>query len=184
MADTRIPQSFIRDIIDRTDIIEIVRPRVELKKKGQNHHARCPFHDEKTPSFTVSETKQFYYCFGCGAHGNALDFLMNYDRMEFRDAIEYLAAHHGIDVPKVEGHTTDRSYDALFPVMKRAANFYRQQLAKNPQAIDYLKGRSLTGDIAKVFGIGFAPPGWDNLIKAMGNDPKMRSHLTNTGHGH
>lgn len=181
MADTRIPQSFIRDLVDRTDIIDIVRTRVELKKKGQNHHARCPFHEEKTPSFTVSENKQFYYCFGCGAHGNVIDFLMNYDRMEFREAIEHLAAQQGVDVPKVEGYTPDRSYDALFPVMQHAAKFYRQQLARHQNAIDYLKSRGLTGDIAKLFGIGYAPPGWDNLLKAIAKDTKTRSYLVTTG---
>lgn len=178
---TRIPQSFIRELVDRTDIVEIVRARVEMKKKGQNYHARCPFHEEKTPSFTVSETKQFYYCFGCGAHGNALDFLINYDRMEFRDAIEYLAAQHGMDVPKVAGYTHDQSYDALFTVLKHVAQFYRQQLGKSTVAIDYLKSRGLTGDIAKIFAIGFAPPGWDNLIKHVCKDPKSQSHLNNTG---
>lgn len=181
MAATRIPQSFIRDLVDRTDIIDIVRTRVDLKKKGQNHHARCPFHEEKTPSFTVSENKQFYYCFGCGAHGNAIDFLMNYDRMEFREAIEYLATQQGVDIPEVEGYKPDRSYDALFPVMQRAAKFYRQQLARHQPAIDYLKSRGLTGETAKLFAIGFAPPGWDNLIQAMGDDAKTRSYLATTG---
>lgn len=181
MTATRIPQSFIRDLVDRTDIIDIVRTRVDLKKKGQNHHARCPFHEEKTPSFTVSENKQFYYCFGCGAHGNVIDFLMNYDRMEFRDAVEYLATQQGVDVPQVEGFKPDRSYDALFPVMQQAAKFYRQQLAKSPTAIEYLKSRGLTGDIAKQFSIGFAPAGWDNLLTALGKDPKNRSHLAATG---
>ncbi len=180
-APTRIPQSFIRELVDRTDIVEIVRARVEMKKKGQNYQARCPFHEEKTPSFTVSETKQFYYCFGCGAHGNALDFLINYDRMEFRDAIEYLAAQHGMDVPKIAGYSHDHSYDALFTIMKHVTQFYRQQLAKHPAAIEYLKSRGLTGEIAKTFAIGFAPSGWDNLIKHIGRDPKSQSHLNNTG---
>lgn len=180
-APTRIPQSFIRELVDRTDIVEIVRARVEMKKKGQNYQARCPFHEEKTPSFTVSETKQFYYCFGCGAHGNALDFLMNYDRMEFRDAIEYLATQHGMDVPKIAGYSHDHSYDALFTIMKHVTQFYRQQLAKHPAAIEYLKSRGLTGEIAKTFAIGYAPAGWDNLIKHIGRDPKSQSHLNNAG---
>ena len=181
MAATRIPQSFIRDLVDRTDIIDIVRTRVDLKKKGQNHHARCPFHEEKTPSFTVSENKQFYYCFGCSAHGNVIDFLMNYDRMEFREAVEYLATQQGVDIPQVEGYKPDRSYDALFPVMQQATKFYRQQLAHHQVAIDYLKSRGLTGDIAKLFAIGFAPPGWDNLTQAIGKDAQTRSYLATTG---
>jgi DNA primase len=181
MTATRIPQSFIRDLIDRTDIADIVRPRIALKKKGQNYHACCPFHEEKTPSFTVSEKKQFYYCFGCGAHGNALDFLMQYDRMEFRDAIEYLATQHGLDVPTVAGYTPDRSYDALFTTLKHATQFYRQQLKHHPKAIEYLKSRGLSGEIAKTFGIGYAPPGWDNLLKSQGKDAKSRSNLASTG---
>lgn len=180
-TNTRIPQSFIRDLINRTDIVDIVRQRVELKKKGDNYQGRCPFHDEKTPSFTVSDTKQFYYCFGCGAHGNVLEFLKQYDRMEFLDAINYLATRHGMDIPKIEGYTPDRSYDALFPIMQRAATYYYQQLTQHPQAIHYLKSRGLTGQIAKLFSLGFAPPGWDNLQKTMGNDPKIRSYLTNAG---
>ena len=180
-APSRIPQSFIRDLVDRTDIVEIVRQRVELKKKGDNYQGRCPFHDEKTPSFTVSDTKQFYYCFGCGAHGNVLEFLKQYDRMEFLDAIDYLASRHGIEIPKIEGYTPDRSYDALFPLMQRAATYYYQQLTHYPEAIEYLKARGLTGQMAKLFSIGFAPPGWDNLQKALGNDPKVRSYLTSVG---
>lgn len=178
---TRIPQSFIRELVDRTNIVDLVRPRVELKKKGQNHHGRCPFHDEKTPSFTVSENKQFYYCFGCGAHGNAIDFLMNYDRMEFRDAVEYLAAQQGMEVPQVAGHMPDRSYDALFTIMKQATQYYRQQLKHHPIAIEYLKSRGLTGETAKLFGIGYAPPGWDNLLNAIGKDTKARSYLASAG---
>lgn len=181
MADTRIPQSFIRDLVDRTDIIDIVRTRIELKKKGQNHHARCPFHEEKTPSFTVSENKQFYYCFGCGAHGNVVDFLMNYDRMEFREVIDYLAAQQGIDVPKVQGYTPDRAYDALFPVMQKCAQFYYKQLKHNQQAIHYLKSRGLNGQTAKLFLIGYAPAGWNHLTQALGNDAKMHSYLATTG---
>ena len=181
MTTNRIPQSFIRELVDRTDIVEIVRPRIELKKKGQNHHACCPFHEEKTPSFTVSETKQFYYCFGCGAHGNAIDFLMNYDRMEFRDAVEYLATQQGLDVPQVAGYTPDRSYDALFTIMKQATQFYRQQLKHHSIAIDYLKSRGLSGETAKLFGIGFAPAGWDNLLNTLGKDTKARTYLASTG---
>lgn len=177
----RIPQSFIRDLINRTDIVEIVRQRVELKKKGDNYQGRCPFHEEKTPSFTVSDTKQFYYCFGCGAHGNVLEFLKQYDRMGFLDAVDYLATRHGIDIPKVEGYIPDRSYDALFPLMQRAATYYYQQLSHHPEAVNYLKSRGLTGQTAKLFSLGFAPPGWDNLQKTLGAEPKARSYLTSAG---
>lgn len=177
----RIPQSFIRDVIARSDIVEIVQARMTLQKKGKNYSARCPFHEEKTPSFTVSQDKQFYYCFGCGAHGTALDFLMQYDRLEFLDAIKTLAASAGLDVPQIESYTPDRSYDALFPVLDSARQFYCQQLRRHPNAITYLKSRGITGKTAKTFALGFAPPGWDNLLKTCQGDAKRRSHLATTG---
>src|SRR3989339_902914 len=163
----RIPQHFIQDLVERTDIVALVGERVQLKKSGHNHQARCPFHDEKSPSFTVSETKQFYYCFGCGAHGNAIKFLMEYDRMEFVEAVEYLAAQQGLAIPFEDGQQNNpqqfqQRKDSV-DVLKRVSDFYEQELKKSKVAIDYFKSRGLTGQIAKHFILGYAPEGWENL---------------------
>ncbi len=187
---TRIPQSFIDDLINRVDIVEIVDSRVPLKKAGREYTACCPFHNEKTPSFTVSSTKQFYHCFGCGAHGTAVSFLMEYDHMSFPEAIEELARQAGLDVPYEGGVRTEadperqrKSLD-LYAILERADQFYQQQLRQHPQsqrAIDYLKQRGLSGQIAAEFGIGFAPPGWDSLIHNMGNSDALQEQLVTTG---
>jgi DNA primase len=164
----RIPQQFIDDLLARTDIVEVIDSRVPLKKAGREYVACCPFHTEKTPSFTVSPVKQFYHCFGCGAHGSAITFLMEYERLEFVDAIEELASRAGLTVPHEGGDSQFQQRRDLYGVMKEAAKYYRQQLKHSPQAVDYLKSRGLTGQIASEFGIGYVPPGWDNLIKALG----------------
>jgi DNA primase len=163
----RIPQQFIDDLLARTDIVEVIESRVPLKKAGREYTACCPFHNEKTPSFTVSPDKQFYHCFGCGAHGSAVAFLMEYERMEFVDAIEELASRAGLSVPR-EGleEQVKLRYD-LYGVMETAAKYYRQQLKFAPQSVEYLKSRGLTGEIASEFGIGYAPSGWDNVITAL-----------------
>jgi len=165
----RIPQQFIDDLLARTDIVEVIDSRVSLKKAGREYTACCPFHHEKTPSFTVSPDKQFYHCFGCGAHGSAIGFLMEYERMDFVDAVEELAAKAGIAVPREGGDQVSKVRQDLYTVMEEAAKYYRQQL-KPPQgkaAVDYLKSRGLTGQIAGEFGVGFATQGWDNLIQAL-----------------
>ncbi len=170
----KIPQHFIDDLLTRVDIVELIDGRVPLKKAGREYQACCPFHNEKTPSFTVSPTKQFYHCFGCGAHGTAIGFLMEYDHMEFVEAIEELAKTVGVEVPREVSENRarqDKSAPDLYELMQRAANFYAQQLRIHPEtnpAIAYLKGRGLSGEVARDFGIGYAPPGWDNLFKAMG----------------
>jgi DNA primase len=170
----KIPQHFIDDLLSRVDIVELIDGRVPLKKAGREYHACCPFHNEKTPSFTVSSTKQFYHCFGCGAHGTAIGFLMEYDHMEFIEAIEELAKHVGVEVPREVSDNRarqDKSAPDLYELMQRAANFYSQQLRLHPEsnpAVDYLKRRGLSGEIARDFGIGYAPAGWDNLFKALG----------------
>jgi len=172
----RIPQQFIDDLVSRVDIVEIIDARVPLKKAGREYHACCPFHNEKTPSFTVSPTKQFYHCFGCGAHGTALGFLMEYEHLDFVEAVEELAKSLGLEVPREGGSDTPprKEQDGnkqLYPLLEQAAQFYRQQLRNHPdagKAVDYLRGRGLSGEIARDFGIGFAPPGWDNLYRAMG----------------
>jgi len=163
----RIPNDFIDTLLERTDIVMLIDARVSLKKAGREYQARCPFHDEKTPSFTVSPSKQFYHCFGCGAHGSAISFLMEYDRLEFRDAIELLAQQAGVELPAEEGFSsgqdTTQRLAPLHNAMTAADRFYRQALRGAPQAIDYLKQRGVTGQTAKRFGIGYAPAGWRNL---------------------
>ena len=162
-----IPQSFIQDLLARVDIVDVIERHLPLKKGGANYFACCPFHGEKSASFSVSPTKQFYHCFGCGAHGSAISFLMEYSGLPFVDAVKELAAHAGLQVPQ-ESHTGFRSdavpaNDALVDAMTAAARFYREQLKAAPGAIDYLKRRGLSGEIAARFGIGYAPDDWQAL---------------------
>lgn len=186
----RIPQAFLDDLLDRVDIVEVIDRRVKLKKSGKNYSACCPFHDEKTPSFSVSPDKQFYYCFGCGAGGNALSFVMEYENLDFPQAVESLAGTLGLEVPREQspGRPEQPSRESvnkpLYELLERVALFYQQQLRSHPQAqraVEYLKGRGLTGAIAKQFGLGFAPPGWDNLLSALGDSDEARRQLLQTG---
>ena len=184
----RIPQSFIDELIDRVDIVEVIDARVPLKKKGREYQACCPFHNEKTPSFTVSPTKQFYHCFGCGAHGTALGFLMEYEHMSFPEAIESLAHGLGLDVPYEKGAAPDARQksqtNSLYDLMREVDQYYQAQLRKHPQAktaVDYLKQRGLSGEIAKEYGLGFAPPGYDNLIQTMPKSPELEANLIKAG---
>ena len=182
----RIPQSFIDDLLDRADIVDVVGSRVDLRKSGKNHSACCPFHDEKTPSFTVSSEKQFYYCFGCGAGGNAIGFVMDFDRVAFPEAVEKLAQNLGLEVPREAGRDDGFSQKrkALQDIVQKADSYYRTQLREHPQskvAVDYLKQRGLTGKIAQIFGIGYAPPGWDNLLLKLGTDDTAIEQLKETG---
>jgi DNA primase len=180
-----IPQSFIDDLLDRVDIVDVVDRRVKLKKTGKNYSACCPFHQEKTPSFSVNPEKQFYYCFGCGAGGNALGFLMDYENLEFPAAVEMLADTVGMKVPREESRSpAQKSQRDLYPIMEEAAKYYQRQLREHPNkatAVDYLKGRGLTGSIAKQFDLGYAPPGWDNLLKAMASTEELKQQLLKTG---
>ena len=180
-----IPQTFIDDLLDRVDIVDVVNSRVQLKKAGNSHKACCPFHEEKTPSFTVSQDKQFYHCFGCGAGGNALGFVMEFDRLDFPAAVELLAKNVGLEVPREEGSNTNpeaqKRKDNLFSIAEQAQHFYRKQLSGATEAINYLKSRGLTGKIAQMFGIGYAPQGWDNLIKAMGDSEQKLGLLDQSG---
>ncbi|TFY90089.1 DNA primase [Pseudomonas kairouanensis] len=183
-----IPQSFIDDLLNRTDIVDVVSSRVQLKKAGKNYTACCPFHKEKTPSFSVSPDKQFYYCFGCGAGGNALGFLMDHDNLDFPQAVEDLAKAAGMEIPREESgrpHKPRQPTDSpLYPLLTAAADFYRQALKSHPQrkaAVDYLKGRGLTGEIARDFGLGFAPPGWDNLYKHLSSDTLQQKAMIDAG---
>ena len=172
----RIPQSFIDDLLNRVDIVEVIDSRVPLKKAGRDYVACCPFHNEKTPSFTVSQTKQFYHCFGCGAHGSAIGFLMDYDHLEFPDAIEELARAIGLDVPHEKAHNERKAQDEPdhLAILEAADQHFRRWLREHPdaqRAVAYLKGRGLSGDIAKRFGVGYAPPGWETLAAQFKSDP-------------
>ncbi|HWA36334.1 MAG TPA: DNA primase [Burkholderiales bacterium] len=166
-----IPDSFKQDLLNRVDIVDVVSRYVQLKKGGANYLGLCPFHGEKTPSFTVSPAKQFYHCFGCGEHGNAIGFLMAYGGMGYVDAVKELASSAGMQVPEERPRTKEevarqeRETD-LYAVMEKAMDFYRAELKKAPRAIDYLKGRGLTGEIAARFRIGYAPDGWQGLKEA------------------
>ncbi len=163
----KIPRPFIDDLLNRVDIVEIIDARVPLKKKGRDYWACCPFHNEKSPSFSVSQNKQFYHCFGCQQSGNAIGFLMDYDHMEYVESIETLAQHIGIEVPREEGHFTSKKQssevDSLFSTLQNCCDYYQSQLKQNPDAINYLKERGISGDIAHTFALGFAPSGWNNL---------------------
>ena len=179
-SKSRIPKSFIDNLLDRTDIVEIIGNRIKLRKTGSNFTASCPFHNEKTPSFTVSPSKQFYYCFGCAAHGNAISFIMNFDRMEFVDAIETLASYIGLEVPR-EINKSDNSAAEFFQILAKANQYYQQQLRQADNAIAYLKARGLSGEISKRFNIGYAPPGWNNLLAKLSKTSTSQSHLVTTG---
>ncbi len=159
-----IPDSFKQELLHRVDIVDVIERYVPLKKGGANYLACCPFHTEKTPSFTVSPTKQFYHCFGCGAHGNAISFLIEYQGLGYVEAVKDLAESVGMKMPEFEPRARKSESDPnLYAVMERACDYYREQLKNEQRAIEYLKGRGLTGKIAARFGVGYAPNGWQNL---------------------
>ena len=178
-----IPQTFIQELIARTDVVEIVGRYVQLKKGGANFMGLCPFHGEKSPSFSVSPTKQFYHCFGCGKNGNAISFLMEHAGMTFVEAVKDLAQQYGMQVPEDDASPQDRARAAeqrekqatLTDVLEKAGEAYRKHLKNTPHAIDYLKGRGLSGEVAKQFGLGYAPEGWRSLAGVFPNydDPLL-----------
>ena len=184
----RIPHTFIDELMTRVDIVEVIDSRVPLKKAGREYTACCPFHNEKTPSFTVSPNKQFYHCFGCGMHGTAIGFLMEYEHLSFPEAAEELARQVGLEVP-YEGPThaepqQRQRNDNLYDLLAQSDRYYRRQLrqhSQGPRAVDYLKQRGLSGEIAAEFGIGFAPPGWDNLQRELGASGERQEQLVTTG---
>ena len=181
-----IPQTFIDDLLDRVDIVDVVNSRVQLKKAGKNYKACCPFHEEKSPSFTVAQDKQFYYCFGCGAGGNALGFVMEFDRLDFLPAVEMLAKNAGMEIPReaAPDQRITKQKDSLYSILTESDKFFRQQLRTHQEAkvaVDYLKGRGLSGKIAAQFGVGYAPPGWDNLLKVAGGDDQKNKLLDESG---
>jgi DNA primase len=178
----RLPDAFIDDLLARTDIVEVVGSRVPLKRQGREYSARCPFHDERSPSFTVSPNKQFYHCFGCGAHGTAISFLMNYDRLEFLDAVEELAKRAGVEVPR---DTQQRSQSGesreLYETLAAASAFFIEQLAGSTKARDYLDRRGVDAENRARFGIGYAPDGFNALKDAHGGNPAGLALLDKTG---
>ncbi len=179
----RIPERFIDDLLTRIDIVDVIQERVTLKKAGRDWSARCPFHDERSPSFTVSPAKQFYHCFGCGAHGSAIRFLMDYDRLEFPDAIEELAARAGLMVEYEGGQRQAPREDVsdLYTLLEAAATFYREQLARNPAAREYFERRGVDKETLKRFNLGFAPNQWDALKSALGTNPQRIALLDKAG---
>ena len=183
----RRPRVCIKDLLARTDIVDLIDARVTLKKQGKNYHACCPFHNEKTPSFTVSGEKQFYYCFGCGAKGNAIDFLMNHDRLDFVESVEELATQHGLEVPYEAGNGPSpmerHQRQSLYQLLEGLDGFYQQSL-RNPQATsaqNYLATRGLSQQVIDHFAIGFAPAGWDNVLKRFGQQKEDRESLMEAG---
>ncbi len=178
----RIPHSFIDDLVARADIVDVIGRRVTLVKAGRDYKAPCPFHDEKTPSFTVSAQKGFYHCFGCGAHGTVIGFLMNYENLDFVDAVEALAETLGVEVPRQKG-STDRRRESgsLYKVLAEADRIYRTALRKDPRAVAYLKDRRIEGRTAARFAMGYAPDSWDTLLRALGSDESRRRQLLDAG---
>jgi len=183
-----IPQTFIDDLLSRVDIVDVVDKRVKLRKTGKNYSGLCPFHQEKSPSFSVEPDKQFYYCFGCGAGGNAIGFLMNYDSLDFPQAVENLAAEYGIDVPREAGSKADQQRQSrnslLLEQLEKANHYYQLQLRQHSNrqaAVDYLKARGMSGAIARDFMLGYAPPGWDNLLDSLGHTDELTKLLLDAG---
>lgn len=180
----QIPTQFIDELLARVDIVDIIDTRVPLKKAGKNLHACCPFHNEKTPSFTVSQEKQFYHCFGCGAHGTAIGFLMEYDQLSFPEAIQELADHVGMTVPTTQQASLSPVKQSLYDLMDKVGQYYVHQLQTHPQRqafVDYLKRRGLSQKTVELFGIGMAPDGWDNVLRTFGSNPQQTKQLLDGG---
>ncbi len=179
----RIPQSFIDDLLARADIVEVIDGYVPLRKAGRNHQARCPFHEEKTPSFTVSQDKQFYHCFGCGANGTVIGFMMEHNGLGFVEAIEDLAGRYGLEIPREAGYQPQSGqHQALYELLEQAAQFYRKQLqTRTGKATDYLHGRGLSEAVIEDYEVGYAPPGWQNLLNALGKSDATRTRMAEAG---
>lgn len=183
----KIPRIFISDLLARTDIVDLIDARVRLKKQGKNYHACCPFHNEKTPSFTVNADKQFYHCFGCGAHGNAIDFLMNFDRLDFVETIEELATIQGLEIPYQTGNSQSpiarHQRLSLYQLMEQLSHFYQQaiQCSSATKAQQYLSSRGLSHQVITQFSIGYAPEGWDNALQKFGPNTDARQSLMDAG---
>lgn len=178
---TRISQEFLDRLLSRVDIVAVIDTRVPLRKAGREFVACCPFHGEKTPSFTVSPGKQFYHCFGCGAHGTAIGFLMQYEHLGFLDTVEELARSVGLELPRGVS-TIENDHGSVLSLVEEADHFFRRQLREHParyKAVEYLRGRGLSAGVVRDFGIGYAPPGWDGLVKALvGNGASFQDLMT------
>ena len=178
----RIPDSFIDDLLARVDIVDVIERRVPLKKAGREWTARCPFHDERSPSFYVSPVKQFFHCFGCGAHGSAIKFLMDYERLEFLDAVEELAQAVGLKVPHAGGDERPREDRTdLYGILEAAAAWFQHELPNSPTAQAYCRKRGLDADTVQCFRIGWAPSGWDGLLRTLGTTPERLALLDQAG---
>ncbi len=184
----RIPKSFIDDVVERTDIVDLIDAKVPLKKAGKNYQACCPFHNEKSPSFSVSPEKQFYHCFGCGAHGNAISFLMEYEQLEFVEAIEELARLHSLEVPREDSKGKSQKFESVsreqklsdYDLLETAAKFFQHQLKhdeNSSKVIEYLKSRNLSGQTCQQYGIGYAPDSWDKALKTLAKTPEQKQQL-------
>lgn len=183
MADI-IPREFIELLLAKLDLVDLINTQVPLRKKsGSNYFARCPFHNEKSASFSVSQPKQFYYCFGCGAHGNAIDFMMQHDRLSFPEAVETLARQVGMEIPRSAAHLVkkDDSLPALYDLMTEITDYYYEQMCKSQRAIDYLKQRGISGKIAKQFSLGYAANGWSHVLDLFGKTEADKKKLLDTG---
>lgn len=181
----RIPRTFIDELLTRTDIVTVIEQYITLKKAGANYQALCPFHNEKSPSFSVSQSKQFYHCFGCRANGNAIGFLMEFDHMSFVDAIETLASQAGLEVPyeteSGENFKPKEDSTSLYDLMEKAKKYYQSALKQNQRALDYLKSRGLSEEIIQNTGIGYSPDAWDELLNKFGKNPEARKNLLDAG---
>ena len=178
----RIPDAFIDDLLARSDLVELIGSRVPLKRQGRDYSARCPFHDERSPSFTVSPTKQFYHCFGCGAHGTAISFLMNYDRMEFIDAVEELAKRAGVEIPKdTQARNENPDGRDQYAALESAARFFQKQLEASEKAGAYFDKRGVDAENRARFALGYAPDSFDALKSALGTDERRLGLLEKTG---
>jgi DNA primase len=179
----RIPDRFIDDLLARVDIVEVIESRVPLKRAGRDYTARCPFHDERSPSFSVSPAKQFYHCFGCGAHGSAIKFLMEYDRLEFIDAVEDLAARVGMTVPYEGGMARgpQDQFAELYEVLDASARWFQKQLPGSEKCRKYLEKRGLDAAMIQRFGLGYAPDGWDGIKNAVGSSESRLKALDKAG---
>jgi DNA primase len=177
----RIPQTFIHELIARADLLDVIGARLALKKAGSNYKGLCPFHDEKTPSFSVSPEKGFFHCFGCGAHGNAIDFVMRYENRSFPEAVEALAEMLHLEVPVERGAEPEPEHEGLYAVLREADQIYRRALRDHAVAVEYLKSRGIDGNTAARFGLGFAPDAWDTLVRALGGTASALKDLIQAG---
>ena len=177
----RIPQTFIHELIARADLLDVIGARVALKKAGSNYKGLCPFHNEKTPSFSVSPEKGFYHCFGCSAHGNAIDFMMRYENRSFPEAVEALADMLRLEVPFDGREEPQEEFHGLYEVLREADQIYRRALREHAPAVDYLKRRGIDGATASRFGLGFAPDAWDTLVGALGGTARGLERLVEAG---